>query len=155
MLHIPHYRQTNPQGRNSCVPAAIKMVLSVQGIEVKEEELCDLLETQPAGTPVLNVSLLNQYLPSCQTEVASLSFQDLTQWLQEGVPPIAFVSTGPLEHWQTECLHALIIVEAEEQAVLVHDPAVDAAPISVPQDIFLSAWNALANLTAIVKITPS
>lgn len=154
MLQIPHLPQTNPQGRNSCVPAAVRMVLAFQGVTLGEEELCDLLETQPAGTAVLNVLLLNQRVAKCHAEVASASFDDLVRWLREGIPPIVFVSTTPLRYWQTECLHALIIVEAEEQTVLVHDPAFPTAPIAIPRDEFLAAWGELAQLTALVKISP-
>lgn len=77
MLQIPHLPQTNPQGRNSCIPAAVRMVLAFQGVTLGEEELGDLLETQPAGTAVLNVLLLNQRVAKCHAEVASASFDDL------------------------------------------------------------------------------
>jgi hypothetical protein len=130
------------------------MVLAVQGVTLGEEELCDLLETQQAGTPVLNVLLLNQRLVRCYAEIASASFDDLTRWLQDGIPPIVFVSTGPLSHWQAECLHTLVVVETGEQSVLVHDPAFATAPLTVPRDEFLNAWGELAQLTAIVKILP-
>jgi hypothetical protein len=63
------------------------MVLASQGVTLGEEELCDLLETQPAGTAVLNVLLLNQRVAKCHAEVASASFDDLVRWLREGIPP--------------------------------------------------------------------
>lgn len=129
------------------------MVLAFQGVALEEEELCSLLETQQAGTPVLNVLLLSQRITKCHIEVTSASFDDLVRRLQEGIPPIVFVSTTPLHHWQTECLHALVVVEAEEQNVLVHDPAFAAAPITIPRDEFLAAWGELAQLTAFIKVS--
>jgi len=153
VLQVPHLLQTNPQGRNSCVPATVRMVLAFQGVALGEEELCGLLETQQAGTPVLNVLLLAQRVTRCYAEVTSASFDDLVRWLQEGIPPIVFVSTAPLQYWQTECLHALVVVEAEEQTVLAHDPAFATAPITIPRDEFLVAWGELAQLTALVKIS--
>ncbi len=102
MLPVPHYPQSNPQGRNTCVPAAVRMVLAFQGVSREEAELCDLLETQQVGTAVLNVLLLNQHVTACQSEVFSASFDDLARWLQTGIPPIVFVTTGPLSFWQTE-----------------------------------------------------
>jgi ABC-type bacteriocin/lantibiotic exporter with double-glycine peptidase domain len=154
VLQIPHLPQTNPQGRNSCVPAAVRMALAFQGVALGEEELCDLLETQQAGTAVLNVLLLNQRVARCHVAVASASFDDLVRWLQEGIPPIVFVATAPLHYWQTECLHALIVVEAQEQEVMVHDPAFTTAPTAIPRDEFLAAWGELAQLTAVVKVSP-
>ena len=109
MLQIPHTPQTNPQGRNSCVPAAVQMVLAVQGLVLGEEARCALLETQPVGTEVLHVLLLNQRLSGCQAEVVSASFDDLRQWLQEGIPPMVFVATGPLPCWQITTLSAFVI----------------------------------------------
>jgi ABC-type bacteriocin/lantibiotic exporter with double-glycine peptidase domain len=130
------------------------MVLAFQGVALEEEELCDLLETRQAGTPVLNVLLLTQRVTRCHVEVTSTSFDDLARRLQEGIPPIAFVSTAALQYWQTECLHALVVVEAQEQTVLVHDPAFATAPIAIPRDEFLAAWGALAQLTALIKVSP-
>jgi ABC-type bacteriocin/lantibiotic exporter with double-glycine peptidase domain len=129
------------------------MVLAFQGVALGEEELCDLLETQRAGTEVLNVLFLNQRLAGCRAEVASASFDDLARWLQEGIPPIVFVTTGPLSYWQAECLHALVVVGIEEQSVLVHDPAFGTAPLTIPHDEFLAAWGELAQLTALVKVS--
>ena len=129
------------------------MVLAFQGVALEEEELCSLLATQQAGTPVLNILLLSQRITKCHVEMKSASFDDLVRRLQEGIPPIVFVTTAPLHHWQTECLHALVVVEAEAQNVLVHDPAFAAAPITIPRDEFLAAWGELAQLTAFIKVS--
>jgi hypothetical protein len=115
------------------------MILTFQGIALGEEELCRLLETQQVGTPVLNVLLLSQRVPKCHAEVSNVSFDDLARWLKESVPPLVFVSTAPLHYWQTECLHALVVVAVEEHTVLVHDPALATAPVAIPRDEFLAA----------------
>lgn len=154
MLQVPHFPQTNPQGRNSCVPAALRMVLAFQGVAFEEEELCNLLETQQVGTEVLNVLLLNQRLARCHAEVVSASLDDLARWLQEGIPPVVFVSTVPLSYWKTECLHALVVVGVEEQSVFVHDPAFEIVPLTIPRDEFLAAWGELAQLTALIRVSP-
>jgi ABC-type bacteriocin/lantibiotic exporter with double-glycine peptidase domain len=130
------------------------MVLAFQGVALGEEDLCSLLETQQVGTPVLNVLLLTQHVSRCHAAVISASFDDLVRWIQEGIPPIVFVSTAPLQHWPTKCLHALVVVEAQEQTVLVHDPAFAPAPLAIPRDEFLAAWGELAQLTALVKVSP-
>jgi len=129
------------------------MVLAFQGTVLGEEELCELLETRQVGTEVLNVLLLNQRLPGCHAEVISASLDDLRRWLQQGMPPIVFVATGPLHYWDTECLHALIVAGIEEQSVLVHDPAFAHAPLTIPQGEFLAAWGELAQLTALIRVS--
>ena len=110
-------------------------------------------ESDPDFAAVLNVLLLNQHLTRCRAEVTSASFDDLTTWLQEGISPIVFVTTGPLRYWQTECLHALVVVDIEEHAVLVHDPAFAHAPLTIPRDAFLAAWGELAQLTALIQVS--
>jgi hypothetical protein len=75
--------------------------------------------------------------------------------VQEGIPPIVFVATAALSYWQTECLHALVVVGIEEQAILVHDPAFGNAPLPIPRDEFLAAWGELAQLTALIRVLPS
>ena len=97
--------------------------------------------------------LLNQRLPGCHAEVASASFDDLRRWLQEGIPPMVFVATGPLHYWHTECLHALVVAGIAEQSVVVHDPAFAQAPITIPQSEFLAAWGELAQLTALIRVS--
>ena len=129
------------------------MVVAFQGVALGEEELCGLLETQPAGIYGIQRVAPLSACARCHAEVTSASFDDLARWLQEGVPPIVFVSTGPLPYWQTECLHALVVVEVGEQTVLVHDPAFPTAPIAIPRDEFLAAWGALAQLTALVRVS--
>jgi ABC-type bacteriocin/lantibiotic exporter with double-glycine peptidase domain len=129
------------------------MVLAFQGTVLEEEDLCELLETRQVGTEVLNVLLLNQRLPGCHAEVISASLDDLRRWLQQGIPPIVFVTTGPLHYWDTECLHALVVAGLEEQAVLVHDPAFAHAPLTIPQGEFLAAWGELAQLTALIRVS--
>ena len=131
------------------------MVLAFQGATYGEEELCDLLGTQQAGTAVLNVLLLSQPPARCRAEVTSASLGDLGRWVQEGLPPIVFVATAALSYWQTDCLHALVVVDIEEQAILVHDPAFESAPLTIPLDAFLAAWGELAQLTALIRVSPS
>ena len=110
-------------------------------------------ESDPDFAAVLNVLLLNQHLTRCRAEVTSASFDDLTTWLQEGISPIVFVTTGPLRYWQTECLHALVVVGIEEHTVFVHDPAFAHAPLTISRDEFLAAWGELAQLTALIKVS--
>jgi len=85
--------------------------------------------------------------------VVSASFDDLRRWLQEGIPPMVLVATGPLHYWHTECLHALVVAGIAEQSVMVHDPACAQAPITIPQSEFLAAWGELAQLTALIRVS--
>ena len=119
MLQVPLIAQTNPQGRNSCVPACVRMVLAYQGVQAGEDALCESLDTQLAGTEVWNVLSLEQQVAGCRVELGSMSVERLQEAIAADVPPIAFVVTGRLRHWQRGTLHAVVVVgvAAEEMAV--------------------------------------
>lgn len=154
VLLVPHFFQTDPQGRNSCVPAAVRMVLAFQGIQIGEETLCDLLETKLHGTPALNVLLLNDRLPQCSVKAESSTVDDLLRSLHAGIPPITFVRTSLLPYWQgKDVMHALVVVEVQEATALVNDPRFSTAPLSIALADFLAAWDVFGNFTAFIEVS--
>ncbi len=130
------------------------MVLASAGRHLSEEDLCGLLETEPTGTPVLNLLLLAQRLPGCQSDVRSATVEELTGWNAQGIAPIVIVSTAPLAYWQTDCLHALVVVDVTATVVHVHDPAFPTAPLVVPREAFEAAWRAVGQVTGILTLAP-
>lgn len=152
MLNIPHALQTNLQGRNSCVPAGLSMVLAYQGVTFGEQDLCDLLDTQLTGTEVWNVLLLEQHILNCHVELDSISFDRLQESLAANIPPIAFVVTRHLGYWQRDTFHAIVVVAITEDAVYVNDPAFPDAPRAVPLAEFAAAWSELDFLAVMVIV---
>jgi hypothetical protein len=130
------------------------MVLAFQGLTVDEVYLCALLETKPRGTSALNVLLLNDRLPQCSVKAEPASVDDLQQSLGVGIPPITFVRTSLLPYWQgKDVMHALVVVEVQEDAVFVNDPRFSTAPLAIALIDFCAAWDAFGNFTAFVKIS--
>jgi ABC-type bacteriocin/lantibiotic exporter with double-glycine peptidase domain len=154
MVTLSHVPQTNPEGRNSCVPACLAMVLAFQNTPTTERELCELLDTQAAGTEVWNLLLLEQHVSGSVVRLESASIERLTEALSDGVPPITFVATRHLPEWTRETIHALVVVGVESDAVLVHDPAFPTGPTSIPIARFVAAWSELDFLTAFVTVKP-
>lgn len=152
MLRVAHVPQTNPQGRNSCVPACLSMVLAYQGVTLSELELCNLLDTQLAGTEVWNVLLLENHIANCQVYLGSVSFDELRASLAVNVPPIVFGVTRHLSYWHRDTIHAVVVVGITDDAVIVNDPAFSDAPRSVSRTEFLAAWSELDFLTVIVTV---
>jgi hypothetical protein len=74
------------------------MVLEYQGVALSEQLLSDWLGTQPAGTELWNILLLEQRIAGCHVHLDSCSHADLQASLAAGVPPIAFVSTRHLSY---------------------------------------------------------
>jgi ABC-type bacteriocin/lantibiotic exporter with double-glycine peptidase domain len=152
VLKVPHVPQTNPQGRNSCVPACASMVLSYQGVTHGEQELNDWLATEPAGTGVWNLLLLEERVAGCQVDLDSASFATLQESLTAGVPPIAFVATRHLSSWDRDTIHAVVVVEMSDHEVHVHDPAFSDAPRALSRREFALAWSELDFLTAVITV---
>jgi ABC-type bacteriocin/lantibiotic exporter with double-glycine peptidase domain len=155
VLHVPLVPQTNPGGRNSCVPACVSMVLAFQGVAVSEETLCDALGTQSTGTEVWNVLSLDQHVAGCQVELGSMSVERLQESLVAGIPPIAFVVTGRLHYWQRATLHAVVVVEVTVEELLFVDPAFAEKVRAVPLAEFVAAWSELDFLAAVVTVRPA
>jgi ABC-type bacteriocin/lantibiotic exporter with double-glycine peptidase domain len=154
VLQVPLVPQTNPGGRNSCVPACVSMVLAFQGVAMSEETLCDALRTQSTGTEVWNVLSLDQYVAGCQVELESMSLERLEEALAAGIPPIAFVVTGRLHYWERETLHAVVVVEVADEELLIVDPAFAEKARAVPLAEFVAAWSELDFLAAVVTLRP-
>lgn len=152
MLTIPHVPQTNPDGRNSCVPACLSMVLAYQNIPFGEQELCDLLNTQLAGTEVWNVLLLEEHVANCHVGIDSVSFDKLQESLTAGIPPIAIVVTRHLSYWQRDTIHAVVVVGTTDDEVHINDPAFPGAPRAVLRPEFLTAWSELDFLAVMVTV---
>lgn len=133
------------------------MVFACQGVSVEEGAVCDLLQTDEAGTSLADLDvLLEQGFPHCQVRIASSSLDSLRQSLQEGIPPIVIVNTAPLQsYWQRECVHALVVVGIEDQVVIVNDPFFDDAPKRIPTTEFLAAWGVYGQFTIIIVLPKS
>ena len=113
--------QTNPQGRNSCVPACLRMVLAYEDIALNEGELCNLLNMQAAGTEVWNVLLLGEHLENCRINIDSISLDRMQESLIDNIAPIAVVVTQHLSYWQHNTIHAVVFVGITDEAIHVND----------------------------------
>jgi ABC-type bacteriocin/lantibiotic exporter with double-glycine peptidase domain len=128
------------------------MVLGCQGLTLGEQELSDWLATQPAGTGVWNLLLLEQRVAGCRVELDSVSFATLQESLTAGVPPIAFVATRHLSSWDRDTIHAVVVVDISDDEVHIHDPAFSDAPRALPRREFALAWSELDFLTAVITV---
>lgn len=129
------------------------MVLEYQGVTLNEQVLSDWLGTQPAGTEVWNLLLLEQRIAGCRVQLDSVSFAELQASLAADVPPIAFVNTRHLSSWDRDTIHAVVVVEIADDEVFVHDPAFPDAPLLISRREFALAWGELDFLAAIVRVT--
>jgi hypothetical protein len=127
------------------------MALAHLGVSRSQEALAHVLRLRADyGAPAPNVTSLR----SRQIEVAYHihgTWDDIRQWIQNGVPIIAFVQAGELPHWHgMEAQHAVLVVGIEERSVYLHDPALAEGPIAVSADDFGLAWDEMDNRYAVI-----
>jgi len=128
------------------------MVLAYQGITLSEQELCELLDTQLAGTEVWNVLLLEVHVVNCRVGLDRASLNQLQELLTAGIPPIAIVVTRHLNYWKHDTIHAVVVVGITDEKVYVNDPAFPDAPHPVPRTAFLAAWSEFDFLAIVVTV---
>jgi ABC-type bacteriocin/lantibiotic exporter with double-glycine peptidase domain len=144
-LNVPYYPQMED---GYCLPACIQMVLAYLDLPSPQHRLArDLDVRPPLGAPASNVICLHSDV--LDVTLASGSLDDLRAHLENGDPPIVFVQAGEFPHWR-ECIsqHAVVVVNIDEQAVHILDPAASASPISVSIGDFMLAWGELDFLYA-------
>jgi ABC-type bacteriocin/lantibiotic exporter with double-glycine peptidase domain len=128
------------------------MVLAFQGVEASEATLCDWLGTQPVGTEVWNILSLDRQVAGCHVELGSMSIERLQEALDAGVPPIAFVATSRLHHWDHDTLHAVVVIGLTAEEVSINDPSFADGVRAIPPAEFLAAWSDVDFLTAIITV---
>ena len=148
-LDVPHFIQRGP---SDCLSACAAMVLAYHGKSTPYSKLLHLLKIGPIGAPRRNILNLSR-LRGVTVAYREATLPIAAQYLQAGLPVIAFVDTGELGYWSSTTNHALVLVGIEKDEILVHDPAVKDAPVHVPIGEFDLAWLNADNACAIVSVT--
>lgn len=150
VISLPHHPQST---EGFCLAACARMVLAYWGKAASEEDVAELLRIGIWGVPASAIRRLSQWGWNVNygrgVEVA------LTQWLQKGIPVIAFVRTGFLEHWATDVGHAVVIVGMAEGQVYIHDPVEKEGPLTVSRIGFEAAWTEMDYGYAVITFAAS
>lgn len=132
----------------SCAPACLKMVLEALGAEISEEELRRLTDCTFLGTDALSLVDAARGLGFSETGKYSLSFEELTGVLEEGLVPIVYfrtvVSSGKVH--QT---HAVIVELIERDEIHLIDPW--RGRVIYDFERFLAEWSVFHGLTILVE----
>ena len=117
------------------------MALAFFGVRASPEELAQLLRYVPgAGAPARNVLRLSRYGVSVRYQQDGV-LEDLEREVQRGSVVIAFVRTGELPYWEEDVPHAVVVSGVEAGVLYLNDPSFQEAPIPVPEDDFILAWD--------------
>lgn len=140
----PFHRQETPY---SCVPACVRMVLASFGRELSEAALRALCDCTPFGTEALKAVDAVRQLGFPATGKHTLSLDELEAQVRQGLYPIVFVNTLPIDGITDG--HALVVVGIEQTDVAVYDPL--HGERHLPRATFASAWAILHNLTILIQ----
>ncbi|MCB0153391.1 MAG: C39 family peptidase [Anaerolineae bacterium] len=118
LLPISH----RPQRQQAeCLAACAAMVPDYLNIHSSYDELLKALQIGPAGAPFRNLNFLQSFGVSVLIEQGQID--SLRTYLQQNVPPIAFVATQELSYWVEATNHALVIAGIDDHSVCVNDPS--------------------------------
>jgi ABC-type bacteriocin/lantibiotic exporter with double-glycine peptidase domain len=130
------------------VPACLRMVLAGLGLDLTEERLRELCDCNPLfGTEALRAVEAARGLGFSGTAKYTLRYDELRGMVEGGRYPVAYVSTEAIGG--TEESHAVVVVEADDEAVTAYDPLHGERRIS--RQSFETGWAARHNLVILVE----
>lgn len=116
------------------------MVTRYFGYNIGRNRLRTLLNFADYGTPSSNIIHLRTMGFNVQYGKARDELP-LYAAIARRVPPICFVQTEALHHWEYSTGHALVVAELSTTNVVVNDPAFALRPIVLPFEEFMLAWS--------------
>lgn len=132
----------------SCVPACLRMVLSGLGLDLTEERLRELCDCSPLfGTEAVRAVEAARGLGFAGTAKYTLRYDELRGLVEGSRYPVAYLSLEAIGG--TDESHAVVVVEADEEAVTVYDPLHGERRLS--RQSFTTAWAARHNLVILVE----
>lgn len=124
------------------------MVLSGFGLDLTEERLRELCDCSPLfGTEAMGAVEAARGLGFAGTAKYTLRYEELRSLVEGDRHPIAYLSLEAIGG--TEESHAVVVIEADDQAVTVYDPLHGERRISLQS--FTTAWAARRNLVILVE----
>ena len=132
-----------------CLAACAAMILDYLQVPVSYETLVKRLRIGYAGAPFRNLRYLEALGVSVSIEQGQI--ETLRLWLDQKLPPIAFVATQALSYWDQVTQHAVVVVGIDHDSVYLHDPNFADAPKIVPIAEFDLAWLEMDEFYALIQ----
>lgn len=124
------------------------MVLSGFGLDLTEKRLRELCDCSPLfGTDAMRTVEAARSLGFAGSAKYTLQYDELRSLVAGGQYPISYLSLEAIGG--TEESHAVVIVEADDQAVIVYDPLHRERRIS--RQSFSTAWAARRNIVILIE----
>ena len=124
------------------------MVLAGLGLDLTEERLRELCDCSPLfGTEALRAVEAARGLGFAGTAKYTLRYDELRGLVEGGRFPVAYISMEAIAG--TEESHAVVVVEADDEAVMVYDLLHGERRLS--RQSFATGWAARRNLVILVE----
>lgn len=138
-IPVPHFRQETPY---TCLPACVRMVLAYLGNEQMESKLASAFQAVPDwGTLPEQVEATLMQWGYRVRWFENATLERLEQLQANQFPVIAFLRAVDLPHGSGG-LHAVVIVEIDDQFITYLDPASD-DELKLTTNEFLRIWSRL------------
>jgi hypothetical protein len=124
------------------------MVLATFRDYRSEQELSRVLASRDFGTPASNIRHLISL--GYTVDYRSFSWEELQAVLQLAYSPIVFVDASFLPWADFTGFHAILLIGATNDEVILLDPASDTGPVSLAVDGFLAAWEEFDRKAAVI-----
>jgi ABC-type bacteriocin/lantibiotic exporter with double-glycine peptidase domain len=124
------------------------MALSGFGLDLTEERLRELCDCSPLfGTEAMRAVDAARGLGFAGTAKYTLRYEELRSLVEGGRYPIAYISLEAIGG--TEESHAVVVREADDEAVTVYDPL--HGERRLPRQSFSTGWASRHNLVILVE----
>ncbi len=123
------------------------MVLASYGVDLTEAELRELCDCTFFGTEALEAVKAVRQLGFPESIKTNLIIQELKELCANQQWPIVYVSLRPLEG--SKGIHALVVLDISDTAVVVLDPA--KGKRIIPRAVFEFAWKLQMGLTILMQ----
>lgn len=124
------------------------MIIGSFGVDISESELRTRCDCTPYfGTTALMVVDVARKLGFPNTAKHTLTLEELRVACTNGRYPIVFIDLSPIDG--TPNVHALVVVGASEQKIVVLDPL--KGERSIPLQAFTAGWAMRHNMAIIVE----
>ena len=126
------------------------MVANYLGMTLSYSELVTRLGTKWFGTPFRRIQALEDI--GLKVLIEHLGLEEITDYLQKGLPVIACVHTADFSYWVHAVDHVVVVVGTDQDSVYLNDPSLDHGPISIPRVEFELAQLGFDHLCAVLQL---
>lgn len=148
-INKPHHKQEKD---SSCIPACVRIMLEFFGIKMSESELRLKLKTKHFGTHVINIFSINDEPYGIYSAIEFWSLNQLKAYLETyKTPCIVTLWTEYLDHWDSECLHSVVVHGFDDKHIIINDPNFEQKEFYVPFEHFLNSWQINDGLVILFK----